>query len=239
LLSLNPMFSYDDRCRHQSLTREDLGRVPRKRIKTAGAWFTPHVDLIELPTGPLILKDFCDSPSFIRNTLCRYIVRREVAMYERLAGLPFVPQNVAMIDDAAFVMEYLDALPLPSGERRDDVGMEFFERLRDAVNQMHERGVAHGDLRKRNVLIDAERRPYLIDFETAVADGRGFIRSMLFRKVARVDRITVLKLKRRYFRKEMSAEEREQFADKPFLLRAGQFYRKKIYRRIKFLLKRD
>ncbi len=63
----------------------------------------------------------------------------------------------------------------------------------------------------------------------------GGIRGVIFRHMARIDNITLLKLKRRYFRKEMTAEEKQTFANKPILLRAGQFYRKQIYRRLKKL----
>jgi serine/threonine protein kinase len=46
---------------------------------------------------------------------------------------------------------------------------EFFAKLLKTVRAMHEAGIAHGDLkRKNNIIVGAGGQPYLIDFGIAV-----------------------------------------------------------------------
>jgi len=55
--------------------------------------------------------------------------------------------------------------------KRGELSEAFFKRLVSLLGQVHERGVAHGDLHQRNILA-FEERPYLIDFSTAYVTGR-------------------------------------------------------------------
>lgn len=78
------------------------------------------------------------------------------------------------------VMEHLDAYTIEhiiSGQTTE--GMEdrlpndfnidaFFDRVREYVSKMHERGIAHGDLHLGNIMIDrGSGLPYIIDFGKA------------------------------------------------------------------------
>lgn len=208
-------------------TREAIGRMPRRLLKESRSWFTPDVILLEHGGARYVLKDFSRCPYLVRTLWCRYAVRRESDAYQVLTPLAGVPRLVARIDSSAFVMEWLDAAPLP--RRRGAVGMEFFRKLEQLVRQMHGLGIAHGDLRRKNVLVSASDEPCLIDFETCLRNGHGWLRNRFFLALARVDLITVVKLKRAYFPTEITQDEKDRLARTPWLLRLGRFIRKRIY----------
>ena len=89
--------------------------------------------------------------------------------------------------------------------------------------------------RRKNILVDKEQKPYLIDFATAIygGQGAGFISRLLFRHVARIDCITVAKLKMSYLPESLNEAELALLARQPRLLRLGRWWKKKIYRPLK------
>lgn len=192
---------------------------------------TPDVVELSLGNARYILKDSLRRPRILRDTWTRFISKREVAAYQRLDGIPGIPRVLSVLDEYAFVMEFVEAKPLPRRRYRDEVGLQFFAKLDALFETMHARGVAHGDIRRRNVLISADREPWLIDFETAVFDGAGW-RHRVFTFMSRVDRLTALKIRHKYFPEETNQGEREQLEQPPLVLRLGRFLKKNVYRRI-------
>jgi RIO-like serine/threonine protein kinase len=101
------------------------------------------------------------------------LIRRELRAYRQLGDHPSVPKVVAQLDALAFVLEYRPGDVLGPA-LRSRVPATFVDDLRDAVRQMHARGVVHLDLRHRsNALADPEGRPVLIDFASSLCFRRG------------------------------------------------------------------
>jgi hypothetical protein len=93
----------------------------------------------------------------------RYLCRREVAHYRRLAGVPGVPGLVGRWRDTGFLHEFIPGGPL---ERYQLVGDDFFPRLRELLGEVHARHLAYVDLQKReNIIVGDDGKPYLIDFQ--------------------------------------------------------------------------
>ena len=66
----------------------------------------------------------------------------------------------------------------------------FFDSLLKLIISMHNAGIAHGDLkRKDNLMVDKNLNPYLIDFGTAVIkyEGSGFFKKMVFDFLKKTD----------------------------------------------------
>lgn len=208
---------------------ENLSRFDRKPLKLSRTWFTPDVVLLTGPAGErYVLKDFSGKPAWTRLLWCRGSVRRETRAYERLHDIAGIPRLIGKLSPDAFIMEFLEGTPLPRRKFRDVLGMGYFVRLNAMLDEMHERGIAHGDLRRKNILVGPEGQPCVIDFETSFSRGRGPLRQ-LFELVARIDKLTVLKIKSRYFPDRLTPEERQQLGDAPWHLRTGRFLRKRIY----------
>jgi hypothetical protein len=124
------------------------------------------------------------------------VLRREYALLQRLAHLPFVPAVVELFQEweHTFVVEELvEGVPLTRFRARENVilipfdgsrykAIRFCRRfhaiatgLLDAVCALHSEGVIFGDLSPSNVLVDpTTTKVRLIDFESAyVLDDKG------------------------------------------------------------------
>ena len=133
-----------------------------------GGWRDADVLLVEGPTGPLVVKDFGPRWAWVRQTLGRVMVWRELRAYRALRGHPAVPRLLGRLDAFAFAVEYRPGQRMTraiSGQ----VSADFPEELEKAILAMHDLGVAHLDLRHRsNVLVGEDGAPILIDFASAV-----------------------------------------------------------------------
>mgnify|MGYP006285567647 CR=1 FL=1 len=124
----------------------------------------------------------------------RLALRREYRAYRRLDGISGVPRCHAFIDDRWLVLDFIEGVPF----RHAAAGPSFFVHLLATLRSMHERGVAHGDLkRKANLMVDARGRPMLIDFGAAVIRRPGFhpVNRRLFEFMRQTDLNAWVKLK--------------------------------------------
>jgi RIO-like serine/threonine protein kinase len=152
------------------------------------------VVLVALSGGAVVVKDFRGRARWLRATLGRWLIARELRAYRVLAGHPSVPRLVSRIDAYAFALEYRPGRRL-SRQRAAELAPEFLAQLETAVRGLHARGVAHLDLRHRsNVLVDPDGAPVLIDFASAVclAPTR-WPQRWLLRGLARIDEAALAK----------------------------------------------
>ncbi len=211
--------------------RDNLDQFEKSYLKKSRSWFSPDVVLLTAPDGiKFVMKDWANSPYFIKQTWCRLAASREIKVYEKLRGMKGIPQLICTLGSYGFVMDWLDARPLPTTKLRDLLGLHFFELLTEIVEEMHSRGVAHGDLRRRNILRGLDGMPKLIDFETAVHFNSGTGKNWLFHAISEIDNITVIKIRARYFPGSVTSEEQQILSAVPWHLACGRFLRKKVYR---------
>lgn len=107
------------------------------------------------------------------GVLRRWTLRREYANYQRLQAVNGIPRCYGLIAGRYLVLEHIDGQTLRQAtiENRE----RFFEQLFTIITSVHEHGVAHGDLmRKENTLVSRDQRPYLIDFGVSVVRKSGF-----------------------------------------------------------------
>jgi hypothetical protein len=153
--------------RASQLERGALEGSPRRLLHRGRKW-NPDVWLVDTEQGPLVWKDFAPRSRWVRWLWGPWSTRREVRAYRALAGHPAVPRFVALVDSLSFLAAYQPGRPLSRRVRRH-LRPEFFDDLAAGVAAMHERGVVHLDLRHRsNILVDADGRPILIDFGSAL-----------------------------------------------------------------------
>lgn len=149
------------------LERSDLEASPRRLLNRGRAW-NPDVWLVDRDDDTFVWKDFSARGAAVRWFWGPWSTRREVRAYRALAGHRAVPKLLAAVDPLSFAVAYRPGRPLSRRVRRH-LRPEFFDALAADVAAMHERGVVHLDLRHRsNILVDAEGRPILIDFGSAL-----------------------------------------------------------------------
>lgn len=130
-----------------------------------------HVHLFEGHGRRLVVKTA--SGRGLARLVRQRMIRKEDRVYRRLADLPGVPACHGLVDGRHLVLEYVEGVPY-RGARIDDPE-RFFERLLALIRSLHDRGVAHGDLKKKDNLLVVDRTdPCIVDFGVAVVRRQGF-----------------------------------------------------------------
>jgi pimeloyl-ACP methyl ester carboxylesterase len=176
------------------LTRSDLGR-PGVRLLNRGGFANPDVLLVPVAGGPpVVVKDYGYRSCLVRWLLAPFLVRHELEMLKRVAGLPGLPGPRGRIDHLAFAMEYIDGVPLRRRSHRGTLPRAFFDGLEGILDGLSLRGVVYMDLRScKNVLqTRATDAPALVDLASAY-------RLRLPRALIQVwDRYALAKLRERF-----------------------------------------
>jgi len=152
---------------HPVPTRDLLTTTPPHYL-ARGRIANADVRLVEFAGKRWVVKDFRVCPGWIRHTVGRWFIRRELNALERLQGIPGIAEHPVRVDAFALAYLFVEGRALnefPAGQPPAD----FFLALEAAVKTMHTRGIAHLDLRNRgNVLVDSAQQPVLIDFQSYI-----------------------------------------------------------------------
>jgi hypothetical protein len=162
-----------------------------------GPWTKADILKVTQGESEAILKDFSGKIRLVR-LLGRRQLRRERRALRRLEGLPGVPVDLGDVPPWGLLMEPIEGEPITRWRRRPrEEILPMLERLARLVDRIHERGVAHLDLRKRdNILVSAEGVPSIIDFNASFCFDPGSLGARLvFPVLRRVDRAALLKWK--------------------------------------------
>jgi hypothetical protein len=177
--------------------RAELARGTVRVLSRGGAG---NADVLLVRDGQdlAVVKDFAARGRWVRAWLAPWLVRRELRAYRVLAGHPAVPVLLGRVDRLAFAVEYRPG-KIMSASLVEDVSEGFVDELYEAVRLMHERGVAHLDLRHRsNMLAGEDGHPVLVDFASSVCFKRGgWAARRLLPWLAEIDRGAVRKWERR------------------------------------------
>ena len=179
------------------------------------------IDLVQLTNQGhqgIAFKMLVDGQSFlIKRTnkigaLTRHVsehfIQHEYKIYQRLEGIAGIPKCYGLTDDGSLILEYIDGNSYREKEHILENRGQFFVDLLALILSIHEAGVSHGDLkRKDNILIGANNQPYLIDFGTAMSlHSRGqLIKRWLYNFSKQTDLNAWIKHK--YFRQYDQIEE--------------------------------
>ena len=114
-------------------------------------------------------KDYSGAPLLSRlyGGIC---LHWEAMALRRLKGIEGVPVYLGRPTRNSIRMTLVPGIPLDK-LKRGELSELCFHRLQSLAHQIHSKGVAHGDLHMRNILID-EDKPSFIDFSTAYVRGR-------------------------------------------------------------------
>ena len=165
------------------------------RVLKRGPWGKADVLHLAHDGTEMILKDYSEKSALVR-WFGRRQLRRERRALRRLQGIEGIPAILGEIRPNGLLLEAMPGEAITRWRRRRPEEIEpMLERLAALVTRIHERGVAHLDLRKRdNILVDERGRPSVIDFNASIAFHPGSIGTRLvFPWLARLDRAALLK----------------------------------------------
>jgi len=148
----------------------------------------------------------------LEGLLRRWMLRREYDAYQRLTDFAGSPRCYGLIDGRYLVLEYIDGLTLRNGQIDDR--RTYFDTLFAHIGELHRRGVAHADLkRKDNLLVIGGRLPCLVDFGAAIVRKPGFapFNHYLYELARRFDFNAWAKLKYQGRMEELTPEDRPHY----------------------------
>ncbi|MCK5003392.1 MAG: hypothetical protein KAS57_10220 [Gammaproteobacteria bacterium] len=124
---------------------------------------------------------------FVKHLHTR-MLRHEARAYQQLKGLDGIPDCYGLIDNQYLALEFIKGDPIRN--KRPINNAKYFESLFKLIKQMHEMGVAHMDLKKKdNLLVTHHDKPCVLDFGAAIIRKKGFhpVNHFLYRLAVRFD----------------------------------------------------
>ena len=215
------------------MERKDLLKIISDKLGTSAS-----IPLFEGNQGRLF-KLKADEQSYLiksanqdhwwSKSINRWSIRHEYKIYEKLENLDGIPKCYGLTKDGSLVLEYIDGESYRSKQFELDGNDQFFNSFLDLIKSMHDRGIAHGDLkRKDNFLVGKDLNPYLIDFGTALIkeNQSGLLKNIIFNFLKKTDLNAWIKHKYRREYGNISDEDKVYYS--PTLVE--KFYRKFIKR---------
>jgi len=179
---------------HDLLARIETCLADRGNV--LGRGYQGHTYLLHTDDKPLVIKaPLGRGPAAL---VSRWMLYNEYRVYRRLAGIDGVPACLGFVGRRYLVLECIDGAPVRRAQITDPE--HFFRTLLERIRSMHQRGIAHGDLKKKdNILVVDGRDPWLIDFGVAVVRKNRIapVNHYLFRLFKRFDYNAWVKLKSR------------------------------------------
>jgi len=175
------------------------------------------------PNQRVVLKmsrsaDFCGVPLI---WLGRWLCRREIRFYRKLADVPNIPPIVGTVGDTGFVHGYAPGTPLSKDRPIPD---SFFDDLWQLIDEIHRRGIAYVDTNKpQNILHGDDDQPHLIDFQISWdlhELGDTWLNRWMLRRLQREDLYHLLKHKRNLRPDLMTPQELEDADRRSWFIKA-------------------
>jgi predicted Ser/Thr protein kinase len=168
----------------------------------------------------------------------RWLVRRELRFYRRLAGVANVPAMIGKLEKIGFVHEYVAGRHL---KRDEPVPETFFADLAALLHELHHRQIAYVDMNKpENILLGDDGKPHLIDFQISwdlKGLGNNFINRWFLQRLQKADIYHLLKHKKRMRPEQMTEQERKIVENRGFWIHAHRivtrpyfFVRRRMFR---------
>jgi hypothetical protein len=115
----------------------------------------------------IAVKDYGGVQNFLVRFYGCMTLRNEARAYQRLAGVPGIPECHGISEEGCLELDFVDGRHLGLFKRRS-VPEAVFEKLERILRSMHDRGVANMDLHRSNVLVSDDGDVHIIDFAHAV-----------------------------------------------------------------------
>ncbi len=173
--------------------------IPEVSLMRRGRGFKADIKRVSFGGPQAILKDYAGRSWPVR-LFGLVQVSREMRALHRLRGVPGVPACYGRWGRYGILLERVEGERITRwcGARTAGI-LPMLERLDRLIAAIHARGVVHLDLRKRdNVLIDADGRPGIIDFNAACCfEPGGLAARLLLPLLKPIDTSALVKWTRR------------------------------------------
>jgi len=206
----------------ESLTLSNLREKKTATLREPSST-RPALYRIEQGNARAVIKDFSVNGRVFRNLIGRFLIWRETKAYRRLKGLKGVPALYGVVGGLALVLEEIRGRSIEGHERKEKLPVQFFESLSDLVEQVHERGLCHCDLKRAaNVLVGDDGSPNLVDWSAAILERefRFFPARLIYKRFLIDDRKAVIKLQLRHCPEVIPHEDLREYRNRSVAERA-------------------
>jgi hypothetical protein len=141
----------------------------RRELLRDGRWANARVERAHIAGRSWVVKDFSARAWWVRNSIGRFFVRRELATLKRLQGIDGIPPDPFRLDAHAIAFGYIDGETLGRVDAARQTAA-YFTALEALLRAIHACGIVHLDTRGTgNVLMRTDGTPALIDFQSALS----------------------------------------------------------------------
>lgn len=151
-----------------AFTRAQLGSAERVLLRN-GRFANARVERLSIGGAQWIFKDFGSRHFFVRQTVGRFLLGRELRALQRLQGTDGIPSDAFRVDAFAMAARFVPGRSLadmPNGP----VSTDYLLALEALLQQVHARGLVHLDTRGGgNLLLRPDGAPGIIDFQAALS----------------------------------------------------------------------
>jgi len=197
--------------------QQDRGQLLRPSRGVAQS----DVYLVDIDGQKAIIKDFSSRPFLSRHLPCRLIIQRELSVLHDLRDTGRVPKVYGQLSPFSFALEYLEG----ESPGRHNAGQwpDAFQKTADFLDDMHNRGFAHNDFRRDNMMVMADGEVCFFDFAAALRKPQKyrllfFPLTLLVNFMQWMDQIGLLKMKPDLTGQPLTADEKKR-SEKPLIVR--------------------
>ncbi|MEC4679538.1 MAG: hypothetical protein VST67_02420 [Nitrospirota bacterium] len=161
----------------------------------------------------LKLSNFRFVFGWMLRPLAAWISKREYTIYQMVADISGIPALGPRYGKRGYFHQYIEGKTLYECQNDKVLPRDFFDQLRDIVEQVHQRRIFYADLNKRgNIICSTTGKAYLIDFQICVPfkSRTGMVGEWLnriFHCLVQEDLYHVLKHKKNFQPELMNREE--------------------------------
>jgi hypothetical protein len=151
-----------------AFTRSQLDSAERVLLRD-GRFANARVEKLRIGGAEWIFKDFSSRNFFVRHSVGRFLLGRELRALRRLHGIDGIPADAFRVDAFAVAARFVPGRALAS-IKQPQVSTEYLLALEALLQQVHARGLVHLDTRGGgNLLLRPNGAPGIIDFQAALS----------------------------------------------------------------------
>jgi len=163
-----------------------------------GGGSRPDVLLIEIDGEKAVLKDQGNADKVFALIIGPLLNWRECKALRKLSSVDCVPNLLSVPTSRSFLMTYHESEQITRLEKFEPEWPKFFDKLKNAIDEVHKAGVAHNDLRNpTNTLVTPNGDPILVDLVACFCRGQAWNipNRWIFDKFTQVDLSAITKIK--------------------------------------------
>jgi len=167
-------------------------------LQRASSSLKANVFVAKMHERCVVIKDYSSSHVWVRNTLCKWLLHREMLALSKLTDYDGVPRVVGKYGRFGFAMARIEGKTLNRQMLERDTSL--IPRIAAHIHQIHARGVTHNDIRVRNMLLDSSGNLSILDFGAAIQKpaSHQLLGRALFYLARFSDQLKIVKLKQQF-----------------------------------------